>query len=287
MKNKINVILGTTASGKTKYSISLAAKLNGVVINCDSMQVYKEIPILTAQPTPDEKGDIEHRLFGYISCSEHYSVGRWLEDVVPVIKEVIERGKTPILVGGTGMYVKTLMDGISPTPSISIDTKKQVKSLSRDLLHKRLEKLDPVTSKKLKPNDHQRIIRALEVFIETGKSLSDWQSNEQPEIFFSKGQFYTIKIERPRETIYENIDKRFLDMVNDGVVDEVSRVYRQFGNIVYPKAHGLPEIISYLNGNITLDEAILLAQRNTRHYAKRQTTWMNHQVVFDKTINYR
>ncbi len=282
MKNKINIIFGATASGKTKLGIDLAKKLDGVVVNYDSMQIYKEIPIITAQPSESEKDGVEHLLFGHISCDQKYSVGKWLGEAVPLIKEIINNKKTPILVGGTGMYIKTLMDGLPAIPDISLDIKSKVSSWKKVLttkeLHDKLEEYDPAIAGKLNINDSQRIQRALEVFLQTGKSLLVWQKEDNA-TYFPNEIFNIIKVEKPREVIYENIDKRFLQMIEMGVVDEVRAVYNKYGNVGYPKACGLYEIISYLNGDITLNEAIARSQQISRNYAKRQITWMNHQVV--------
>lgn len=288
MKNKINIIFGTTASGKTKLGIGLAKKLDGVVINYDSMQVYKEIPIISAQPTEEEQDGVKHLLFGYVSCTESYSVGRWLDDAIPLIKKILFENKTPILVGGTGMYVKNLIDGMPKIPPISAKTKSIVaewkKFMSSSELHEKLFELDPIVADQLNPNDSQRIQRALEVVIDTEKSLSKWQK-EDCAPFFPKELFHIIKIEKPREQVYKNIDLRFLQMIEAGAVDEVSKLYNKFGNIEYPRACGLYEIISYLNGDITLQEAISKSQQISRNYAKRQTTWMKHQVVCDELVS--
>jgi tRNA dimethylallyltransferase len=288
MKNKINIIFGTTASGKTKLGIELAKKLDGIVINYDSMQVYKEIPIISAQPTKEEQDGVAHLLFGYVSCVESYSVGRWLDDAIPLIKKTLSENKTPILVGGTGMYVKNLIDGMPKIPEISTKTKAVVaewkKALTSLELHEKLYELDPITANQLNPNDSQRIQRALKVVIDTGKSLSAWQ--KQNESVFPRDLFHIIKIEKPREQIYKNIDLRFIQMIEAGAVDEVSKLYNKFGNSEYPRACGLYELISYLNGDITLQEAISKSQQISRNYAKRQATWMNHQIEADKVINY-
>ncbi len=285
MKNKINILFGTTASGKTKLGIELAKKLDGVVINYDSMQVYKEIPIISAQPTHIEQDGVEHRLFGHVSCIEKYSVGRWLEDAIPIISNLLKSGKTPILVGGTGLYVKSLMDGMSNIPSISDKTKTIVSAFHKYLtpmeIHEKLFEFDPVMADQLNVKDTQRVQRALEVIIETGRSLSYWHKEilKPP---FPRDLFHTICIQKPREQIYNNIDIRFLEMIKLGAIDEVANLYKEFGKIAYPKACGLYEIISYINGDITLKEAISKAQQSSRNYAKRQITWMNHQVVCDQ-----
>ncbi|MFI4983585.1 MAG: tRNA (adenosine(37)-N6)-dimethylallyltransferase MiaA [Rickettsiales bacterium] len=279
MRNKINIIYGTTASGKTKLGIELAKKLNGVVINCDSMQIYKEIPILSAQPTAAEKDGVEHRLFGYVSLSDKYDVGKWLDDAVAEIKNVLAAKATPILVGGTGLYIKSLVDGIAKMPPISLPTKSKVAALPH--LFEELQKLDPPMAAKLKPNDVQRTIRALEIFIETGKSILYWQSQPH-QLFFPRQDFYLIQLLKDRAQNYRDIELRFLQMIEAGAIEEVRQVYQTFGDIEYPKAHGIPELISYIKGEVTLEECIPKIQQNSRNYAKRQLTWGRHQLVFDQ-----
>lgn len=287
MKEKTNILLGTTASGKTKYAIELAKVVNGVIINCDSIQVYKEIPILTAQPTQEEQQDIPHKLYGVIKCGEEFNVARWIELVVKEIKQVRATGKTPILVGGTGMYIKLLLEGISPIPKISSSTKALVEEYkvkySQKQLYELLMQLDSKTAKNLKLNDRQRVQRALEVILETRKPLLEWQElKEAPP--FPREDYYLMRIIRTRDVIYKAIDKRFLEMVENGVIDEVKTLYNNMGEKNLPRAHGLPELISYLKGEISLERAIQKSQQITRNYAKRQTTWFNNQLLFDQVI---
>lgn len=281
MIGKINIITGATATGKTAYAITLANELNGIIINADSMQVYKEIPILTAQPSLDERNAAEHRLYGYISCNEHFSVGIWLEKAVSQIKDIISIGKTPILVGGTGMYLKSLIDGISSIPSISTETKKRV--LEYNNLHKVLSKSDPETAALLKPNDSQRILRALEVFEETGFSLSEWKKKPITP-FFPRNNFNLIHVTLDREILYEKINKRFIKMLEAGAIEEVENLYKKFGDINYPKANGIHEILSFLKGESSKDTMIAKTQQSSRNYAKRQLTFMRNQFDFNAII---
>jgi len=174
MKGKINIVFGTTASGKTDYAVKLAEELDGEIVNCDSMQVYSDIPIITAQPTAKEKRSIVHHLFGYIAPINHCNVGAWLKDVVPIVKDIKERGKTPLLVGGTGMYIKSVVEGLDEMPVISDSVKEKIhefQALSDEKLFKILEKMDKKSAKILSHNDKQRILRALAVVLETGKSI--------------------------------------------------------------------------------------------------------------------
>lgn len=282
MKGKIIVITGTTASGKTAYSIDFARKLHGEIINCDSMQIYKEIPILSAQPTKNEKVDVPHHLFGFISLSEKFSVGHWLELAMKKITEIQDRGKVPVFVGGTGLYIKALIKGITKTPKISEKTKQEVESINNP--YEKLTELDPKYAIRLNQNDSVRIKRALEVYIETGKSLFDL--HEQENIHkYRRDDFYLIQIQRPRETVYKNINQRFLDMADMGAIEEVKVAYKKLGDINYPKAHGLSEIIQYLNGNMEYDVMVSKSQQNVRNYAKRQLTFFRHQFTFDEVIN--
>lgn len=285
MIGKINILAGTTASGKTKYAVELAKQINAVIINCDSMQVYQEIPLLTAQPTEEEKLGIEHRLYGCIPCGKEFNLGVWLELVVKEIKEVLALGKTPLLVGGTGLYIKSLVEGISELPSISEQTKLrivelQVNCTTADLYSKLLD-LDPLAGIRLKAGDTQRILRALAMVIETGTSIFTWQANAKVTHFFPRESFYLMWLKKPREIIYNNINQRFLQMIELGVVEEVKKLKT---DITLPKAHGLPEIIKYLKGELSIEQAIAIAQKNTRHYAKRQITFFSHQLEFDKVI---
>jgi len=288
MIGKINILAGTTASGKTKYAVELAKQIGAVIINCDSMQVYQEIPILTAQPTLEEKQGIEHRLFGMVPCDKEFNVGVWLELAVKEIKELLASGKTPLLVGGTGLYIKSLVEGISELPEISDQTKLQVVELQAGCttfqLYAKLLELDPVAKDRIKSGDTQRILRALAVVIETGKSIFTWQANARIAKFFPRNSFYLMWLKKPRETVYDNINQRFLQMVELGAVEEVKKLYQQKRGKNLPRAHGLPEIIKYLQGEMGLDEAIAVAQKNTRHYAKRQITFFNHQLKFDHVI---
>jgi tRNA dimethylallyltransferase len=289
MKNKINIIIGPTASGKTSYSIDLAHKIDGEIINFDSMQVYKEIPIISAQPTRNERKGINHHLFGSISINEKFSVATWLYLAIDCISKIKSSGKTPILVGGTGMYAKALIEGLAPTPKISSLTKNKVldykKNLDTNGLYNLLGKLDSKSCIGINNNDSQRITRALEIFLETGQSLKDLQRKSSPHKF-NREDFHIIKIEKPRDVIYQNINYRFEQMISNGAIEEANIVFNKFQNIDYPKAIGLIELIDYLKGDITISEAVKKSQQLSRNYAKRQITWMNHQIdKYDEVIN--
>ena len=286
MKDKINIVCGATASGKTKYAISLAKQLDAVVINADSMQIYKEIPILTAQPTEQEKESIIHKMYGFINCGDEFSLGHWLKHVTREIEELKAHGRQIILVGGTGLYLSSLISGISDIPDISIDIRQKVRSLadSEDIFWI-LQKKDPKAANTIKPNDHQRIMRALEVHEQTGQSILSFH-NKKKISFYNKDHFNIIYLERERKEIYDNINNRFIYMIQHGAIDEVKDLLKIRPNVNYPKAHGLYEIIDYLTGNISLEDCINISQKNTRNYAKRQITWLKNKISFNQIINY-
>ncbi len=287
MRAKINIIFGATASGKTAYGVELAKRFDGEIINADSMQVYREIPVIGAQPTAEERQDIPHHLYGFRSVLDAYSVGDFIIDATRKINEVSARGKMPILVGGTGLYIKALVEGLPDLPTISSETKAKVAELRERLdtpeLHEYLRKLDPMTASKLKPNDMQRIMRALEVMFESGHSLAELQKHEK-HAPFPRSDYYIIWLNPTREVIYQKINQRFIKMIELGAVKEVKQLITIFGDAPLPKACGIPEIQSYLEGKLTLDETICKAQQSTRHYAKRQITWGRHQFDFNEII---
>jgi len=281
LKSKPIVILfGPTASGKSSLAMSIASKIDAVIINCDSKQLYKEIPIITAQPTKEEQSLIPHEMYGVISVAEHCSVGRWLDMVKPVIEKAWQSGKVPMLVGGTGMYIKYLTEGIPQMPYIDDDIRKKVRgevaSLGSAVVH---ENLDDAMRQKLEPGDKQRVARAYEVLLQTGKSLAYWQ--EQPAIpVFDNVQFHKFFLSPPREKVYENCNMRFEQMMQEGVLEEIEEMKAMGLSDELPsmKSHGVPELIAYLNGDMTKEDAIWQAQRNTRHYIKRQFTWFRGQL---------
>jgi tRNA dimethylallyltransferase len=293
MKEKINIVCGTTASGKSAYGVKLAHKLGdaAMIINADSMQVYREIPILTAQPILEEREGVEHRLYGTISCgqSKEFSAGKWLEMVIPEINSCFEQGLTPILVGGTGMYLQLLLEGLPVIPAISPEIRATIRQFPQQMTFEEAFALliakDPISAAKIKPNDWVRTLRALEVIEETGKPLSSWQDRAEP--IFPRDQYYIIRVDRSRSEIYQNINQRFLSMIEQGAIEEVTKLLEKFAPTDLPPAHGLPELTSYLQGRITLEEAIAKGQQVTRNYAKRQLTWLNHQIQVDEVVELK
>ncbi len=286
MRDNIVIITGITASGKSELCDNLIKKHKNIsIINCDSKQVYKKIPIITAQPPRQEKF---YKLYGYVSVRENYSVGLWLEDLEKEVNHALENAQIPIITGGSGLYISSLIKGLSSIPQISWEVRKNVselrKNLSKEEFHKLVLSKDPGIQGEIFINDSHRLSRALEVITETGKSIFVWQENRQPPLF---NNFKVYTILPKREDIYRKINSRFIKMVENGAIDEVKNLLSMnlSPNLPAVKAHGVPEIIKYLKGEITLDEAIQIAQINIRHYAKRQYTWFKNQFPNSEVID--
>mgnify|MGYP001371522006 FL=1 len=277
LKSKIILISGPTASGKTNFSIKLAKKINGEIINADSMQVYKELKILSARPNSKDYQNIKHHLYGFHSVKNNFSTGDWLKYATKKIKEVRIRKKTPILVGGTGLYFKALTDGLVSIPNIPIRYRNKIRSLHKSLGQKKfyqeLLKLDPNSKKKINPTDSQRSIRAYEVKQFTKKSLHDWFQNTKS--YFVKDDFFKIYIDYPREELIQRINKRTEQMIEIGVINEIKRFLklkvRKDKSV--NKAIGIHEIKEYLEKRKDISNVIEKISIKTRQYAKRQATW--------------
>lgn len=274
---KIIIVAGPTASGKTNFGIKLALELGGEVINADSMQVYAENPIISAQPTFLERQNIPHHLFGYVKGEEDYTIARWIEDAVDKINNI----QIPILVGGTGFYLKHLMSGLSAIP----DVPKEIRQQARDLLseigniefHNLLVQMDSQSASQIDPNNAKRVLRAYEVLKTTNKPIHYWQN--QNISYFPISSFQLIILLPSREIIYEHCNKRFLEMLDKGAIEEVKHLLRQNYNPLsgVMKSHGVPELIKYLSGEWSLEQSIEKSQQVVRNYAKRQITWFKHQ----------
>ncbi|MDG7055799.1 MAG: tRNA (adenosine(37)-N6)-dimethylallyltransferase MiaA [Wolbachia endosymbiont of Menacanthus eurysternus] len=286
MRDNLVIITGITASGKSELCDSLIEKYGNIdIINCDSKQVYREIPIITAQPPRQEKF---YKLYGYVSARENYSIGLWLEDLKREVNSALENSRIPIITGGSGLYISSLIKGLSSIPQISQEVRQNVselrKSLSKEEFYKLVLSKDSKIQGKIFMNDSHRLSRALEVITETGKSIFVWQENRQPPLF-NNFKIYTILPER--ENVYRKINSRFIKMVENGAIDEVEKLLSMnlAPHLPAMKAHGVPEIIKYLKGELNLDEAIQIAQTNTRHYAKRQYTWFKNQFPSSEVID--
>lgn len=288
-KNKIIIIGGPTASGKSKLAMKLAGKSDSVIINADSLQIYRDIPILTAQPTQEDKEKIPHFLYEILPPAELCSVGKWLEMAIPVINNALEHEVTPIVVGGTGLYLKCLKQGIATIPEIAAEIRNKARELLMEVgnqsFHLMLNKRDPEMGSRLKPEDSQRILRAWEVLEQTDISLSKWQQMEDKG-FFEPDQFEGYFVNPPRDLLYDRINKRFIQMVERGALKEVRKLneMKLSPELTAMKAIGIKELTSYINGEISLDKAIQKSQQATRNYAKRQVTWFRNQMKDLKEI---
>ena len=277
LKSKIILISGPTASGKSNFSIKLAKKINGEIINADSMQVYKELKILSARPNLKDYQSIKHHLYGFHSVKNNFSTGDWLKNAIKKIKEVRRRKKIPIFVGGTGLYFKALTEGLVSIPNIPIKYRKNIRDLQKKLgqkkFYQKLIKLDPNSKEKINSTDTQRSIRAYEVKQHTKKSLHDWFKNTKS--YFEKEDFYKIYIDYPREELIQRIGKRTEQMIKIGAINEVKRFVklkvRKDKSV--NKAIGIHEIKEYLEKRNDMSEVIEKISIKTRQYAKRQSTW--------------
>ena len=277
LKSKIILISGPTASGKSNFSIKLAKKINGEIINADSMQVYKELKILSARPNTKDYQKIKHHLYGFHGVKNNFSTGDWLKIAIKKIKEVKKRNKTPIFVGGTGLYFKALTDGLVSIPNIPIRFRNKIRTLHKNLgqkkFYQKLIKLDPYSKKNINPTDTQRSIRAYEVKQFTKKSLHDWFENTKS--YFDKDDFFKIYIDYPREELIQKISKRAEQMIEMGAINEVKRFIklkvRKDKSV--NKAIGIQEIKEYLEKRKDISDVIEKISIKTRQYAKRQSTW--------------
>tara|TARA_Y100001970_G_scaffold232400_1_gene289282 strand:+ start:266 stop:1174 length:909 start_codon:yes stop_codon:yes gene_type:complete len=277
LKSKIILISGPTASGKSNFAIKIAKKINGEIINADSMQVYKQLKILSARPDTNEYKKIKHHLYGFQDVKKNFSTGDWLRLANKKIKEIQKRKKTPILVGGTGLYFKALTDGLIKIPSISVKSRKQIRNLQKKIgqskFYEKLLKLDPSSKEKINPNDTQRSIRAYEVKKFTKKSLHEWFKKTNPNLL--QDNFFKIYIDYPRQELISRINLRTEKMFLNGVIIEVKNFIRLKvrRDKTVNKAIGVLEIRDYLNKKKNLTEIKDKIAIKTRQYAKRQSTW--------------
>jgi len=277
LKSKIILISGPTASGKSNFAIKLAKKINGEIINADSMQVYKELKILSARPDPQNYQKITHHLYGFHNVKKSFSTGDWIKLAVKKINELKKRKKTPIFVGGTGLYFKALTDGLVNIPNIPVRSRNKIRVLQETLgqkkFYQKLLKLDLKSKNKINPTDVQRSIRAYEVKLFTKKSLHDWFRKTKS--YFKEDEFYKIYIDYPRKDLIKRIEKRTEQMIKMGAINEVKRFIKlkiKKDNSVN-KAIGINEIKEFLNHEKELSDIKEKISIKTRQYAKRQSTW--------------
>ena len=276
-KSKIILISGPTASGKSSFAIKLAKKVNGEIINADSMQVYKQLKVISARPDQKKSQKIRHHLYGFHDIKKNFSTGNWLKLVFKKIEEIKKRKKTPILVGGTGLYFKALTDGLVKIPSIPVKIRNQIRlmhsKVGQDKFYNKLLKLDPTSRNKINPTDPHRSIRAYEVKLHTKKSIREWYKNTKSN--FQKSDFYKIYIDFPRLELIERINLRSKEMIKNGAIKEVKNFIKLKvkKDKSVNKAIGINEIRQYLNNEKKLEDIIENISIKTRQYAKRQSTW--------------
>ena len=288
-KSKIILIAGPTASGKSNFALKVAKKIKGEIINADSMQIYKQLEILTARPKKKELKKIKHHLYGFCDVKKKYSTGNWLKLLLKKIKDIRKRKKTPIIVGGTGLYFKALTDGLVKIPNISIKVRSKIRLMQKKFgqkkFYKKLLELDPLIKNKIDKNDVQRSIRAYEIKYQTKKSIIEWF--KKTKIFFSSDEFIKFYIDYPRKDLINRINLRVDDMFADGAIEEV----RRFKKLKVKKENssnkviGIKEISNLLNKQCTLEQAKVLIAIKTRQYAKRQVTWARGQMQSWQKIN--
>ena len=277
LRSKIILLSGPTASGKSSLAIKIANKINGEIINADSMQVYKQLKILSARPDPKQYQKIRHHLYGFYDVKKNFSTGDWLKLVNKKIKNVQKRKRIPILVGGTGLYFKALTNGLVKIPIISVKLRNQIRNMQKKLgqkkFYEKLLKLDPSLKGKINPTDSQRSIRAYEVKKFTKKSLYEWFKNTKSN--FLEVDFFKIYIDRPREELIERINLRTREMIENGAIKEVKNFIklkvRKDKSV--NKAIGMMEIKEFLNKKKDLEQIKEKIAIKTRQYAKRQSTW--------------
>jgi tRNA dimethylallyltransferase len=277
------LIAGATASGKSALALALAEQLDGSIVNADSMQVYRDLRIITARPTPEEEARAPHLLYGHVDAAENYSVGRWCVDARAALAAVERAGRLPIVVGGTGLYFKALTQGLAAVPPIPADIRSTVRDRLKGEgiapLYAELGDRDPATARRLGPGDRARVTRALEVVLATGRSLSDWHREGMAPALDGDGAV-KIFLDAARAELYRRIDARFDAMLESGALDEVRALSRRGLDATLPamKAHGVPWLLRSLKGEIDLATAAEEGKRDTRRYTKRQATWFRHQL---------
>ena len=280
MINTVYVIAGPTATGKSDLSISLAKKINGVVINSDSMQVYKNLEVLTARPSSNEMKNIDHHLYGFVDGNERYNVERWCNNAAEIIKKKSANNFTPILVGGTGLYINTLINGLIDLPSIpesiKLESEKILQEFGKDFLINQIKNIDPDSLNEINYNDTVRLRRIWEVFESTGKKFSEWKLNNNKK-FITNYKIKILLFLPDREKNYQVVNSRFVNMMKGGAVEEVKKLLELdlHDSLPVMRAHGVPEIKKYLANESSLEECISKGQQVTRNYVKRQHTWWN------------
>jgi len=277
------LIAGPTASGKSALALALAERRGGAIINADSMQVYRDLRIITARPTPDEERRVPHRLYGHVDAAENYSVGRWCNEAAAALAEAGQASGAAIFVGGTGLYFNALTRGLAGIPPIPAEIRDELRNrLAAEgaaALHAELAARDPAAAARLKAGDRARVTRALEVKLATGRSILDWQETNKPAIV-DLSRAAKVFLMPERDELLRRVDARFDAMMAAGALDEVRALAARKldPNLPAMKAHGVPWLIRHLAGEVTLEEAVEHAKLETRQYTKRQATWFRNQL---------
>ncbi len=278
------LIAGPTASGKSQLAMDLARARDGVIINADSMQVYRELRILTARPSVADEAALPHRLYGHVSGMDDYSVGRWLEDVTAILGDAEAAGRLAVIVGGTGLYFKALLEGLSPIPDIPVEIRGHWRGLGDELaanaLYELLRERDPVMADRLAPSDRQRLVRALEVMDATGKSLAEWQ-DEPGAPLLRLEDVEAVVVAPEREVLYDRCNRRFDEMMEAGGLEEVQALaaLELAPDRPIMRALGVRQLLALVDGRLTRDAALAQAKTETRRYAKRQLTWLRRNMI--------
>jgi tRNA dimethylallyltransferase len=277
-KPPLALIAGPTASGKSALALHLAEQTSGVIVNADSAQIYRDLPILSAAPGPDALTRAEHRLYGLLDGTQPCSAADWAAMARREIVDIHESGRLPILVGGTGLYLRTLLEGIAPVPPIYPEVRRQVRESPVEANRAKLAEADPNAASRLQPADTTRIARALEVVLSTGKTLREWQQRREGGIGCDV-ELKPLILLPPRDWLYQRCDERFAEMIEQGAADEVRSLLDRRLDPALPvmRAIGVREIAAWLSGELTRQGAIAAGQQATRRYAKRQYTWFAHQ----------
>lgn len=278
------LIAGPTASGKSRLAIDIARAFDGVIVNADSMQVYRDLRVLTARPSDAELAAAEHRLYGFVDGGDAYSSGRYAADAAETIADVQASGRLPVVVGGTGLYFRVLLEGLSPIPPIPDDVRAHWRAeglrVGAEALHGVLAARDPVMAERLVPTDRQRIVRALEVLEATGQSLARWQEIPGTPVIDGEGCLRLV-LEMDRTRLYERCDQRFDAMIAEGALGEVEALAmrRLDPNLPLMRAVGLPPLLAHVGGEVSLEDALSGGKTETRNYAKRQLTWLRRNMI--------
>jgi tRNA dimethylallyltransferase len=283
MTGRIWLIAGPTASGKSALALQLARETGGEIVNADALQLYADLRILSARPTPDEAAQAPHHLFGTVDAVDGWSVGRWLRAAVPILDDIAARGRTAVVVGGTGLYFSALTQGLAEIPQVPAEIRRQAQAdydmMGESSFRGRLGAHDTPAAIRIAPGDRQRLVRAWEVFAATDTPLTDWQQTGEPAL--APDSWRAVALEPPREALYARCDARLEGMVAAGVLDELRALVARNLDPALPalKAVGLREFAAHLRGEAPLKDALADAQRETRRYAKRQTTWMRGRMA--------